>query len=233
MISTKIFIPICAAGMLAATGASAQIALTGSDETSVDRSFDPTPKDCADVRWSQAALNAFPSIGSACQAVEQRDGKTYVKFTGRVEKVGDMGNRIRVDFDDGSEITFTPAPQTVLYIDGKRTPFSEVRENMDLNFYVPEDRLQAELREDPSRVAFIVFPFDAPTVPANQRVAQAGPEASRTRGTDSSPERFAATDAAELPSTAGPLPLLAVGGLSLLVGAAGMTWRRRARANRR
>jgi hypothetical protein len=229
--------PLSLLGLMAvSSNASAQATLIDrtSENTSVDRSFESSPKDCSDVRWSQAAQNAFPAIGEACQAVEERDGKTFVKFEGVVEKVGDMGNRIRVDFNDGKTMTFTPAPQTVLYIDGERTPFAEVREGMNLNFYVPEDRLQAELRPDPARIAFIVFPFDAPTVSAEQardRLAQADTTRDTMRSQNASRDRMTAAngDGAELPDTAGPLPLLGVGGLAFLFGASGLALRRKLR----
>lgn len=208
--------------MFLAAAAYAQVPpLTGDVETSVDRSFDPAPKDCADVRWSEAARTAFPNIGSACQSVEQRNGKTYVKFEGTVEEVARQGKRIVVDFEDGQELTFSPSPQTVLYLDGKRTSFTEVREGTKLDFYVPEDRLQAELRPDPTRVAFIIFPLDvSPAVAATEQ------NRARTAEADRRERRDAATAANELPRTAGPLPLFGATGAALLLIAAAMAIRR-------
>lgn len=209
-----------AALALSADGAHAQIASqTAEPTTSVDRSFDPSPKECSDVRWSQAALSAYPSIAEACQAVEQRNGKSYVKFEGTVESVKDQGNRIRVDFEDGEDLTFTPPPETVLYLDGERTSFAEVRDGMRLNFYVPEDRLQAELRTHPTRVAFIIFPFDISTtaIPEQQQsVAQAQSDrADRSQDPRSTMNR--------LPDTASLWPLIGMGGAALLIVAAAMT----------
>lgn len=177
-----------------------------SQSTSVDRSFEPSPKDCADVRWSEAALQAFPSITSACQGIEQRNGKSYVKLEGVVESVEDRGKRIRVDFDDGEDLTFTPAPQTALYLDGKRTQFSEVSDGMHLNFYVPEDRLQAELQPDPNRVAFIIYPFDISIAPPDTRDTM--------------------TARTELPATASLWPTLGAAGIACLVLAIALTLRR-------
>jgi LPXTG-motif cell wall-anchored protein len=191
----------------------------------VDRSFDPSPKECSDVRWSQAALRAYPSIAEACQAVEQRNGKSYVKFEGVVESVKDQGNRIRVDFEDGEELTFIPPPQTVLYLDGERTSFADVRDGMQLNFYVPEDRLQAELRPDPSRVAFIIFPLDISATAIPQRQQSMAQEQSDRADRNQDP-RSAMN---RLPDTASPWPLIGAGGAALLVLGAAMTRRRRNR----
>jgi hypothetical protein len=192
-------------------------------QTSVDRSFDPAPKDCADVRWSQATIEAFPSIGSACQSVEERNGKTYVKLEGTVEEVKDRGKNIRVDFEDGSELTFTPTPNTTLYIDGQPRPFAELRTGTELNFYIPEDRLQAELQPDPARLAFIIVPLELPTATSGQtqRSAQAG-----NAGTSDS---RVAMNAQRLPQTAGPLPLVALGGTALVLIGAGLSLRRKLR----
>lgn len=213
------FLIVVAALLLAADGSDAQISSqTAAPTTSVDRSFDPSPKECSDVRWSQAALNTFPSIAQACQGVEQRNGKSYVRLEGVVESVKDQGHRIRVDFEDGEDLTFTPAPQTVLYVDGKRTSFSEVSDGMRLNFYVPEDRLQAELQPDPARIAFIIFPLNLPTVPISEN-QQSVAQADRDQGSR--------TAMSNLPQTASLWPLIGGGGAVLLILAGALTWRRK------
>jgi LPXTG-motif cell wall-anchored protein len=197
-------------GLLCLAGPThAQIASqTQQPSTSVDRSFDPAPKDCSDVRWSQAALAAFPSIGAACQAVEQRNGRTFVKLEGTVESVKDGGKRIRVDFEDGEELSFRPSQQMALYLDGERTRFSELDDGMRLNFYIPEDRLQAELQPNPTRIAFVVIPLDMPLDTA----------------TDPSADRLAMN---ELPATASMWPWIGAGGATLVLLGAGLTARRR------
>ncbi|MDY6948031.1 MAG: LPXTG cell wall anchor domain-containing protein [Pseudomonadota bacterium] len=206
----RIVIAACIGLLASASQVSAQIASqTRAPVTSVDRSFNPAPKDCADVRWSSAALQAFPSIGAACQAVEQRNGRTFVKLQGEVESVKEGGKRIRVDFEDGGELTFTPSQQMTLYLDGERTAFSEVRDGMQLNFYVPEDRLQAELQPDPARVAFIVVPLDlrldSATAPGSSNLSAMN----------------------QLPATASMWPWIGSIGAALLVLALTLTTRRR------
>jgi hypothetical protein len=176
--------------------------------TSVDRAFEPAPANCSDVRWSQAALRTFPTIASACQAVEQRNGKSYVKLEGTVESVRDSGSRLRVDFEDGGELTLRPPGRMRLYIDGQPQSFADIEAGTRLNFYIPEDRLQAELKPDPARVAFVIVPLD---ITGSASAAQSA--AARNRG--------------ELPRTAGPLPLLGVGGLAFaLLASACMLWRK-------
>jgi hypothetical protein len=213
--------PLLAASLWLAVTVPASAQLTSTSQsaapsTSIDRSFNASPKDCADVHWSSTAVQRFPSIAQACQGVEQRNGKSYVRFEGVVEDAKDRGRRIRVDFEDGEDLTFAPPPQTVLYLDGKRTSFADVQGGMRLNFYVPEDRLQAEFQPDPARVAFIIFPFDLPVVvpPSTQSVAES--DQART-------DRQAMSARNELPETASLWPYVGLGGVVLLLVAAALT----------
>jgi hypothetical protein len=127
-------------------------------DTSIDRAFEPSPRDCSDDSWPQNTLDAIPSIAHACQAVEQRNGNYYVKLSGKVQKIASDGGRLIVDFEDVGELAFTPSANTRLYLDGQRTEFAELRPGTDLNFYLPEDRLQAELQPEINRAFVVVFP---------------------------------------------------------------------------
>jgi hypothetical protein len=200
---------------------------TAGAQTSIDRSFESSPKSCSEVRWSQQVLNVFPSIGEACQSVEERNGKTYVKLEGEVEEVESGGKRIRVDFEDGSELAFTPTPQTGLYIGGERTDFADLEEGTELNFYIPEDRLQAELQPDPQRLSFVIVPLDiqTQTIPSREQ-ATAGADRERQRDAMTA-NAAAGQDMSELPRTAGPLPLLAAAGAFFVLFGAGASLRRR------
>ncbi len=167
-------------------------------QTSVDRSFTTVSKDCPGIQWSAEALKAYPNIAKACQAVEERDGKTYVKFAGRVEKNINKGEQLTIDFKDGDTLTLTPPANTVLYIDGKQTPVADLKRGDSLQFYVPEDQFVAQVAD--SQTQYVV-------VPIVYREVVREPEQS----------------AAVLPHTAGELPLVALSGLMLLGLGAGLT----------
>jgi hypothetical protein len=126
--------------------------------------------------------------------VEQRNGITYVKFEGTVEAVKNGGKRISVDLQGADELTFHPTPRTTLYIDGERTEFADLEDGAKLNFYVPEDRLEAQLQPDPQRVAFVIFPI---VIPGESAVSQQA--------------------MAELPATAGLLPTIGLAGALLII----------------
>ena len=110
----------------------------------IDRSFEPAPNSCADVRWSQSVLDDFPSITDSCRGVEWRDGKSYVKLEATVEENIDAGSKLRVDFENGGELTLAPSSGTALYVEGEKTTFADLTEGQELSFYIPEDRFQAE-----------------------------------------------------------------------------------------
>src|SRR5690242_8781447 len=115
--------------------------------TSVDRSFTAASNDCSSVQWSQEALQKYPTIASACQSVQERNGMRFVKFEGQVEK--NQGKRLVVDFKDGGKVELTPPAETAVYIDGKLTPVADLQRGDKLNFYISEDRLAAQLPQEP------------------------------------------------------------------------------------
>ena len=159
-------------------------------QTSVDKSFTAVSKDCSGIQWSQRALTMYPTIASACQSVEERNGKTFVKFQGTLKKNVNRGQQLVVNFKDGGDVTLTPPPETSFYVDGKKTKVADLQRGSELNFYIAEDRLAAQVPETEVTTARLVV---VPLV-ANEQ-----------------PERMAS-----LPSTAGPLPLLALGGMLTL-----------------
>jgi LPXTG-motif cell wall-anchored protein len=182
-------------------------------QTSVDRSFTSVAKDCQGIQWSERALQMYPTIGAACQSVEERGGKTYVKFQGTVQRVADGGRELTVNFKGGGDITLSPPAETNFYLDGRKTPAAKLQRGDELNFYIAEDRLAAQFPQaaetEVATTRYVIVPIVAPA---------AGVERQGTRS-----EQLAAT----LPSTASSLPLLAMAGLFSLGLGASLTFRRR------
>jgi hypothetical protein len=165
-------------------------------QTSVDRSFTTVNKSCDGIRWSEAALKEYPNIASACQAVEERNGKTYVKFQGKVDRNINRGKQVAVNFKDGSTLTLSPPENMQVYVDGRKTSVANLQRGDELNFYVPEDRFAAQFAQDET--------------PQPQFVAV--PIMYRETYSETTPER----SAANLPATASDLPFSALGGFMLL-----------------
>jgi hypothetical protein len=173
-------------------------------QTKTDRSFTAVANNCDSITWSERAVATYPNIASACQSVEERNGKKYVKFSGTVKRTENGGQRLVVNFKDGGEVTLTPPPETNLYVNGKKTPISDLTRGDELNFYIAEDRLAAQFPETEVQSARLIM------VPIVLR--------------DQAPQQVAQS----LPSTAGPLPLLALAGtLSLGLGGLLSLYRRR------
>ena len=194
--STKTLTTLSAACLIAcASAATAQ--------TSTDKSFTAVANNCDSVTWSEKALATYPTIASACQGVEERNGKRYVKFSGTLERNVNRGQQLVVNFKDGGKVTLTPPPETNIYVNGKKTAVADVQQGSRLNFYIAEDRLAAQFPDTPEveTTRLVIVPI--------------------LIHDDS--ERLAS-----LPSTAGPLPLLALGGfLSLGLGGLLRLYRRR------
>ena len=95
-------------------------------------------------------LAKHPKIGSACQEVLQKDGKTYVKFEGEIKKVSKQGTEVQMAMKGGDTITLNPKPDRSVYIGGKKTAVKNLHPGDTLTFYVPEDRLVAAVMETPT-----------------------------------------------------------------------------------
>jgi len=159
-------------------------------QSSVDRSFTASGRECSSVHWSTTALRKYPQIAAACQEVLERDGVAYVKFEGELsDNAG--GPELRVKFKDAGEMTLTPPPDFKVYVDGKRIPVSDMQRGDELTFYVAENRLAAQFyAEDQSPVTAVEYE----TVPIVYT------------------EKLAAT----LPATASKLPLIGAAGMLLV-----------------
>jgi hypothetical protein len=187
-------------------------AIAASAQTSVDRTFKAEGEDCRDVQWSKEVLREYPGIGAACQSVEHRAGKTYVKFSGTVREVIDNGRQVRIAFKEGETLTLAPPSNAVLYMDGRETPVSQLRRGMALNFYVPEDQLTAQFFADDTATRGVEVPIvkDQAVVRQESQPAQPATESQSVA-------------ARELPATWSTLPLVAWSAVMLILAGAGAT----------
>jgi len=195
--NTRAKIFAAAFALAAAAGVNAQ--------SSIDRSFSAGATSCADVNWSAEMLAKHPKIGSACQEVMQRDGRTYVKFEGTVKKVAKGGSEVTMDMKGGDKLVLNPDPNRTVSIGGKKTPVKSLRPGDTLTFYVPDDRVVAAVMETPT-APIEEMPIGPPVI-----------------------EQMAMTSTTydTLPKTASSWPLLALFG-ALSLGFAGILRARRA-----
>jgi LPXTG-motif cell wall-anchored protein len=176
-------------------------------QTSVDRSFKAVSKDCSGIQWTEKAVATYPTIANACQGVEERNGKTYVKFQGTVDKNVNRGEQLVVNFKDGGKVTLTPPPETSVYVNGQKTSVSKLARGDELNFYIAEDRLAAQFPDNPEPEVQTARLIVVPIAVYQEQ-----------------PERMAS-----LPSTASDWPLFALSGMLMLGFGGLLTWSRRRR----
>ncbi len=141
------------------------------------------------------------------------DGTKWIRFEADFLRINDDGSIVS-DFQSPrnrsiGNLTLQPAPDQRVLLDGKKYRFSELKQGQQLNFYVPEGTLNfASEPAAPSQRVAKVVEVEEPT-----RMAEVDETTTRTQ-----PRR--------LPSTAGPLPLIATGGLVFLAGGLGLGIRR-------
>ena len=168
---------------------------------------DQNAASCAAVQWDARLLAEYPRVAQACHEVIVSDGQKWARFETELVSVNRSG-AVKSNFKDRQDnymgaITITPAHDQTVEIDGAQYEFSALRPGQMLNVYVPE-----------GMYAFSM----APGAPPAQAVEIADePIATVAAG----------PVIAQLPSTAGPLPWLVVGGLASLLGGIGFAIRRR------
>ncbi len=163
--------------------------------------------------WDREVLERLPRMEDGCHEVVIVDGTKWIRFEADFVRINDDGSIVS-DFQSPRDrsignLTLMPAPDQRVLLDGRETRFSDLRQGQRLNFYVPEGTLNfaSAPAAPPQRVAKVV------EVKEPARLAEADRTTTRTQ-----PKR--------LPSTAGPLPLIATGGLVFLMGGLGLGIRR-------
>lgn len=172
---------------------------------------------CRAVDWDPQLQAQYPRLAEACHEVIMSGGERWARFESELIRVNHDGS-VKSNFRDrnGSTmgaITIMPARDQMVTIEGEEYKFSELQPGQVLNIYVPE-----------GASSFALTP-DAP-VERHVRVIEIQPE---PYVAPAAPARVASTRV--LPRTAGPLPLVLIGGLLALLGGLGFTIRRRSSAD--
>lgn len=173
-------------------------------------STDENAASCAAVNWNAQLLREYPRVAQACHEVIESGGRKWARFETELVSVNRSG-AVKSNFKDRQDnymgaITIMPAHDQMVAIDGRNYRFSELRAGQMLNVYVPEGMYGFSM---------------APGAPPAQVV-----EISE----EPAPVAAAEPVIARLPSTAGPLPWFALGGLLSLAGGVGFAIRRRMNA---
>jgi hypothetical protein len=161
---------------------------------------------CSDITFTPEAYKTYQSIDKACLDIVDRDGGTFAKFTGTKVVPPDLSpgvsNFLRFKHSDGTvgarQKTSLPRNFQVM-LDGKPVRLADVSEGQDVNIYVGQEFWSAPVAEVVEEAVVVAAP--PPPPPAPEPEPEPEPEV--------------------LPTTAGPLPWLALfGSLFLLLGGA-------------
>lgn len=135
---------------------------------------------------------------------------TTFRFSGEAQRVTDGGRSVTINFREGNRLTLTPPEKLALFIDGRRTPVTDLRVGDQLRFYVPQDQIAASFFESEATTAQAQVVPIAPLAPAEPGFLAQNQLA----------------PGALLPRTASPLPLMVVVALALLAFGSALTLRR-------
>ena len=162
---------------------------------------------CNDIEFTPEAFAAYQYADKACLDVVDRDGGTFAKFTATKVVPPDISpgvsNFLRFKHSDGTvgQRKKTELPRNFqVYLDGKPVRLADVPPGQDINIYIGQEYWVSLLAVEEAIVEEIV----------EEMVEEAIVE-----------EIIEEEMEAELPTTAGPLPWLALfGSLFLILGGA-------------
>jgi hypothetical protein len=166
---------------------------------------------CGNIRFTGDITSRLPNARDACLGIVERDGRSYAHFEGRIVRVS--GSEVvaefrRPDGTYGNPVSFTPAADARVRIEGRSYRYRDLSRGQELDVYLPPDRWEIAV--------YTADNVDFETAPTVTAV----------------PLREPSPEVAALPRTATPLPLLALAGVLLMgLGAvvAGVRYRLRRR----
>lgn len=181
---------------------------------------------CQELDWNESLLSSYPWVLASCHEVIMVDGQEWARFEAEFEGMNSDGT-FDADFQNvrgGSEgaVSLDPGPNQTVMIDGREYAFSELRENQMLNFYVPEGAAEFAIEPDAASNETLLIVDLGTSDDRFDRFARSDQQRANS-DRDQNRDR----DRSTLPATAGPLPMLALGGMFAMLGGLGMTIRRR------
>lgn len=178
---------------------------------------------CQEVEWHEEMLGDHPWVSNACHEAIVFEGKTWARFEAEFQEYNRSDGTFTADFRNDSgrslgSVSLEPGPEQRVSLDGNPTRFSNLRRGQILNFYAPEGTygFTTEPGASENEMANVVDTEEEQSM----QMAQAKSESDRNRSRQQEQQET-------LPATAGPLPIIALGGLISLLGGVTLTARRR------
>lgn len=147
-----------------------------------------TALSCADFRPTPEALERFPDLEGACEAVVERDGELYGRFAAIVRRAGNRTATLYVPVTDHT-FTVEPEPDARVIVGGRKVRPRDLARGQEIQIYLA---VSAFARPDIEEIALVT---DAEVIIAHP-----------------------VSTVAALPTTASPWPALGLTSLILLGG---------------
>jgi len=160
--------------------------------------------DCATAQFSDAVLARFPNIRAVCTEVIEKDGQQYAVVKGDLVRTGTNAVYMKFNMADGTKSDtrkIETRPEFRVKVDGKPVSVRNLAVGQQLTAYVKVSDPVIALEPAEPTEALAAYPIEeaAPAMAANT---------------------------AEMPRTAGPMPLVASLGALLLAFAGMLTFLR-------
>lgn len=196
---------------------------------------------CSEVEWHRDMRNNYPWVADACHEAVVVNGQKWARFEAEFQQLNRDGS-IDSNFRDTrgrslGSVSLQPASDQRVLLDGRSTRFSELRRGQVLNFYAPEGEFSFSTAPGASAAeqVQIVQRQDDQGRDDQRQLSQsrdARRQDEQRRDGQSSRElgqadRSTSQRRDTLPATAGPLPILALGGMLSLLGGITLSMRRR------
>lgn len=172
---------------------------------------------CADFQWDADMRREYPRLPGACQDVIVYNGVKWARLAAdfkSIDRDGTVNFAIRDKARNDrfvTDVKFDPRPGQVVYMGNATMPFNKLQTTDVVNLYVPEQRYGFSAQPGVEKDELV---YVAPVQQVEPRPAPVTTLAST------------APRPAMLPQTASKTPLLALGGLLLLLGGLTLTLRR-------
>jgi hypothetical protein len=95
---------------------------------------------CDKVQWKADVVAKYPDIAKSCVGVVERDGKKYVRLSGKVTSKGKDSITVKLD-NTRSTMTWKPTLGETVSIEGSEVPAMSVAVDQALRFYMPASQV--------------------------------------------------------------------------------------------
>jgi hypothetical protein len=117
---------------------------------------------CGDIQYSEAFLERYPKAPASCLEGRIYKGEKWAKFKAKVYVVSlpDFVTVEMLDVSGNPVETFSlkPAANDKIVVDGKSTPFSDVKAGDVITFWKSEKRLDTKAMPTSTAASWLVLP---------------------------------------------------------------------------